>query len=51
VTGDWRLGIQLAPDHIPPQWPDATPQQIHLDLYVDDIKAALRRPFRSAPGS
>ncbi len=40
VDGEWRLGIQLAPDHVPPEWPDGTPQQIHLDLYVDDIKAA-----------
>jgi predicted enzyme related to lactoylglutathione lyase len=35
-----RMGIQLAPDHIRPEWPDGTPQQIHLDLYVKDIRAA-----------
>jgi predicted enzyme related to lactoylglutathione lyase len=40
VDGEWRLGIQLAPDHVPSLWPGGTPQQIHLDLYVDDIKAA-----------
>lgn len=40
VNGEWRLGVQLAPDHVPPEWPGGTPQQIHLDLYVDDIKAA-----------
>jgi catechol 2,3-dioxygenase-like lactoylglutathione lyase family enzyme len=41
VDGDWRLGVQLAPDHVPPDWPDGTPpQQIHLDLWVDDLKAA-----------
>ena len=40
VDGEPRLGIQLAPDHVPPQWPDGTPQQIHLDLFVDDIEAA-----------
>ena len=34
------MGIQLAPDHVQPDWPDGTPQQIHLDLYVDDIRAA-----------
>jgi predicted enzyme related to lactoylglutathione lyase len=34
------LGIQLAPDHIPPDWPDGTQQQIHLDLWVDDFEAA-----------
>jgi predicted enzyme related to lactoylglutathione lyase len=40
VDGSPRLGIQLAPDHVPPEWPDGTPQQMHLDLYVDDIKTA-----------
>jgi predicted enzyme related to lactoylglutathione lyase len=34
------LGIQLAPDHIPPDWPDGAQQQIHLDLWVDDFEAA-----------
>jgi predicted enzyme related to lactoylglutathione lyase len=40
VDGEWRLGIQLAPNHVPPEWPEGTPQQIHLDLYVDDLKSA-----------
>jgi catechol 2,3-dioxygenase-like lactoylglutathione lyase family enzyme len=40
VDGEWRLGVQLAPNHVPPEWPDGTPQQIHLDLHVDDFKAA-----------
>jgi predicted enzyme related to lactoylglutathione lyase len=40
VDGEGRLGIQLAPDHVPPQWPDGSPQQIHLDLFVDDVPAA-----------
>ena len=40
VDGELRLCVQLAPDHKPPEWPDGTPQQIHLDLYIDDIKAA-----------
>jgi hypothetical protein len=40
VGGEWRLGILLAPNHIPPDWPNGTPQQIHLDLCVDDLKAA-----------
>ena len=40
VEGQGRVGIQLAPDHVPPQWPDGAPQQMHLDLYVDDIAAA-----------
>jgi catechol 2,3-dioxygenase-like lactoylglutathione lyase family enzyme len=40
VDGQPRMGVQLAPDHVPPEWPDGTPQQIHLDLYVDDVQAA-----------
>ena len=36
-----RLAFQLAPDHVAPTWPDpAVPQQIHLDLAVDDLAAA-----------
>lgn len=34
------LAVQLAPDHVAPQWPDGSPQQIHLDLHVDDIQTA-----------
>ncbi|MGH2449546.1 MAG: VOC family protein [Chloroflexota bacterium] len=41
VDGEWRLGIQLAPNHVPPAWPDGVQQQqIHLDLHVDDLQAA-----------
>jgi hypothetical protein len=40
VDGQPRVGVQLAPDHVPPDWPLGTPQQqIHLDLWVDDITA------------
>ena len=32
------LAFQLAPDHVPPRWPDpAFPQQVHLDVMVDDV--------------
>jgi catechol 2,3-dioxygenase-like lactoylglutathione lyase family enzyme len=35
------LGFQRAPDHQRPQWPDPTrPQQMHLDVMVDDLDAA-----------
>ena len=36
VDGRPRVGVQLAPDHQRPEWPDGVPQQIHLDLGVDD---------------
>ena len=35
------LAFQLAPDHQPPTWPDpAVPQQLHLDVMVEDVAAA-----------
>lgn len=35
------LAFQLAPDFRPPQWPDPQrPQQLHLDVMVDDVAAA-----------
>ncbi len=41
VDGEPRVGVQLAPDHVAPDWPHGMPkQQIHMDLWVDDIDAA-----------
>lgn len=41
VGGEPRIGVQLAPDHVPPDWPDGSPpQQVHVDLWVDDIDSA-----------
>jgi predicted enzyme related to lactoylglutathione lyase len=40
VAGSPVIAVQLAPNHAPPQWPDGQPQQIHLDLAVDDIVTA-----------
>jgi catechol 2,3-dioxygenase-like lactoylglutathione lyase family enzyme len=35
------LGFQRAPDQRPPTWPDpAVPQQMHLDVMVDDQATA-----------
>jgi Glyoxalase-like domain len=52
VDGEWRLGVQLAPNHVPPDWPDGTPQQqLHLDLWVDDLQPHMRRRSRWARGS
>ena len=35
------LAFQLAPGHHPPTWPDpAVPQQVHLDVMVEDVAAA-----------
>ena len=40
VDGAPRYGVQLAPDHVQPDWPAGAPQQIHLDLYVEDLAEA-----------
>jgi catechol 2,3-dioxygenase-like lactoylglutathione lyase family enzyme len=38
------VAFQRAPDHLPPRWPDpARPQQIHLDVMVDDPEEAGRK--------
>jgi catechol 2,3-dioxygenase-like lactoylglutathione lyase family enzyme len=40
----WQIGLQLAADHQPPEWPgQARPQQAHLDLRVPDLEAGLDR--------
>ena len=41
-TGEWRIGVQLAPNHSAPDWPDGAQQQqqVHLDLHVADFQLA-----------
>lgn len=47
VDGEPRVGVQLAPDHVAPDWPDGTPpQQIHLDLWVEDFASAHQEVMR-----
>ncbi|GAA2637389.1 VOC family protein [Dactylosporangium fulvum] len=55
VDGDWveisdgttKLSFQLAHGHRPPLWPDPNfPQQLHLDIRVDDIDAAEAKVLR-----
>lgn len=44
ARGRWRIGVQLAPGHEPPHWPNGTPgQQVHLDLHVQDPVGAHDR--------
>ena len=43
VDGEWVMGVQLAPDHVAPDWPEGPQQQqVHLDLHVDDLEVADR---------
>ena len=44
VDGAPKIGVQLAPDHVPPDWPDGEPkQQIHLDLWIEDFPSFHER--------
>ncbi|MBX6388615.1 MAG: hypothetical protein IRZ08_06380 [Frankia sp.] len=39
-----RVCFQRAPDHVPPRWPDsAHPQQLHLDIQVEDLDEGQRQ--------
>jgi catechol-2,3-dioxygenase len=39
-----HLAFQLAPNHVPPRWPDqAHPQQFHTDWVVGDLQAEVAR--------
>ena len=41
ADGGASIAFQLAPGHVPPQWPgEEHPQQIHLDFDVPDLDAA-----------
>jgi len=46
AAGEWRIGVQLAPGHVPPDWPDGAPQQVHMDLHVRDPKGAHAQAMR-----
>src|ERR1700722_1380392 len=35
-----KLAFQHATPYSPPEWPDGSPQQLHLDLTVSDLHAA-----------
>ncbi|NUT05479.1 MAG: VOC family protein [Hamadaea sp.] len=40
----WKVAFQLAPGLVAPRWPDpAYPQQMHLDLVVTDLPAAVEK--------
>jgi len=41
ADGRWVIGVQLAPEHVPPVWPDGIPQQVHLDLHIDPATETL----------
>lgn len=36
ASGQWKMGFQLNPNHVKPEWPIGDQQQqIHLDLHTD----------------
>jgi predicted enzyme related to lactoylglutathione lyase len=41
AAGTPRIGVQRAPNHVPPEWPGgAQQQQLHMDLWVEDLATA-----------
>jgi catechol-2,3-dioxygenase len=47
VPDGQEVAFQLAPDHVPPQWPgQERPQQVHLDLLVEGREAAAERALK-----
>ena len=56
APGMRELAFQRAAPWVPPRWPDPQhPQQLHLDIHVDDVDAAeaevLRLGARRVPGA
>ena len=46
-VGRRELAFQRADPYVPPSWPDPDhPQQLHLDIRVDDVEAAEREVLR-----
>jgi predicted enzyme related to lactoylglutathione lyase len=43
VETSLKLAFQRAPDHVPPDWPDGQPQQVHLDITTADLAGASLR--------
>lgn len=50
VDDEPRIAVQLAPEHRSPNWPDGDPQQLHLDLWVDDIESSQTEVLRLGAG-
>ena len=46
AAGEWRIGVQLTPKHVPPDWPDGAPQQVHMDFHVEDPREAHEHATR-----
>jgi len=44
--GNRLIGVQHAPDHRPPDWPDGAPQQVHLDFHAEDPTSAIAQATR-----
>lgn len=43
LEGSPALSFQRVTDYTPPNWPDGAPQQMHLDLDVDDFQTTHAR--------
>ena len=43
LEGSPVVSFQRADDYVPPEWPDGSPQQVHLDLNVDEFESTHAR--------
>lgn len=43
LTGTPTISFQQVADYEAPDWPDGAPQQLHLDLTVDEFESTHRR--------
>ncbi len=46
ADGEWRIGVQLAPKHVAPDWPNGAPQQVHMDLHVKEPRQAHEQAMK-----
>lgn len=48
AAGNWRIGVQLAPKHVPPGWPHGIPQQVLPSSAVTEHQTQRRKMARGA---
>lgn len=50
AAGEWRIGAQLAPDHVPPGWPQGSPSKCISTCTSRIREPRTRRQSPSVPG-
>jgi len=50
AAGEWRIGVQLAPNHIPPDWPHGAPSRCISTSTSTTRGPRMKTRWPSAPG-